>query len=88
MMWGVVKHGLEVCAAVAGGELEAILEMRVKEESHSSWYSPLVLVPLTDGTLCFYVDYSGVNEVSQFDAYPMAQVDDLLDRPGFTRHWI
>ena len=29
--------------------------------------------------ICFCVDYLKVNEVSQFDADPMPQVDELLD---------
>ncbi len=66
-------------------ELEAMLEMGVIEESHSDWASPIVLVPKTDGSVRFCVDYRKVNAVSKFDAYPMPRVDKLLDRLGTAR---
>ncbi len=68
-------------------ELEAMLEMGVIEESHSDWASPIVLVPKTDGSVRFCVDYSKVNAVSKFDAYPMPRVDELLDRLGTARFY-
>ena len=48
-----------------------MLEMGVKEESNSAWCSPIVLVAEKDEVVGFYVDYQKVNDVSQFDAYPM-----------------
>ncbi len=68
-------------------ELEAMLEMGVIEESHSDWASPIVLVPKTDGSVRFCVDYRKVNAVSKFDAYPMPRVDELLDRLGTARFY-
>ncbi len=70
---------------VVQSELEAMLEMGVIEESHSDWASPIVLVPKTDGSVRFCVDYRKVNAVSKFDAYPMPRVDELLDRLGTAR---
>ncbi len=61
-------------------ELKAMLELGVIEESHSDWASPIVLVPKTDGSIRFCVDYRNVNAVSKFNAYPMPRVDELLDR--------
>ncbi len=66
-------------------ELEAMLEMGVIEGSHSDWASPIVLVPKTDGSVRFCVDYRKVNAVLKFDAYPMPRVDELLDRLGTAR---
>ena len=63
-------------------ELAARLEMGVIEESNSAWCSPLVLVPKKDGTVWFCVNYRKVNDVSQFDAYPMPRVEE----PGSVRH--
>ncbi len=71
---------------VVQSELEAMLEMGVIEESRSDWESPIVLVPKTDGSVRFCVDYRKVNAVSKFDAYPMPRVDELLDRLG-TAHF-
>ncbi len=62
---------------VVQSELEAMLEMGVIEESHSDWASPIVLVPKTDGSVRFCVDYRKVNAVSKFDAYPMPRVDEF-----------
>ncbi len=70
---------------VVQSELEAILEMGVIEESHSDWASPIVLVPKTDGSVRFCVDYRKVNAVLKFDTYPMPRVDELLDRLGTAR---
>ncbi len=72
---------------VVQSELEAMLEMGVIEESRSDWVSPIVLVPKTDGSVRFCVDYRKVNAVSKFDAYPMPRVDELLDRLGTARFY-
>ncbi len=72
---------------VVRDELEAMLELGVIEESHSDWASPIVLVPKTDGSVRFCVDYRKVNAVSKFDAYPMPRVDELLDRLGSARFY-
>ncbi len=66
-------------------ELEAMLEVGVIEESHSDWASPIVLVSKTNSSVRFCVDYRKVNAVSKLDAYPMPQVDELLDRLGTAR---
>ncbi len=66
-------------------ELKAMLNLGVIEESHSDWASPIVLVPKTDGSVRFCVDYRKLNAVSKFDAYPMPRVDELLDRLGAAR---
>ncbi len=68
-------------------ELTAMLDLGVIEESHSEWASPIVLVPKTDGSVRFCVDYRKVNAVSKFDAYPMPRVDELLDRLGAARFY-
>ncbi len=72
---------------VVQSELEAMLEMGVIEESRSDWASPIVLVPKTDGSVRFCVDYRKVNAVSKFDAYPIPRVDELLDRLGTARFY-
>ncbi|XP_057201512.1 uncharacterized protein LOC130561305 [Triplophysa rosa] len=70
---------------VVQGELDAMLKLGVIEESNSDWASPIVLVPKTDGSIRFCVDYRKVNAVSKFDAYPMPRIDELLDRLGTAR---
>lgn len=70
-LWGTVKE-----------ELQAMLEWGVIQESHSEWRSPIVLVPKPDGSTRFCIDFRKVNAISCFDAYPMPQIDELLDHLG------
>lgn len=67
-------------------EVTTMLEMGVLEESHSEWSSPIVLVPLPDGTVRFCNVFRGLNEVSKFDAYPMPRMDELIDHLGMARY--
>ena len=67
-------------------EVTRMLRLRVIEESRSAWSSPVVLVPKPDGTFRFCNDFRKLNEVSEFDAYPMPRVDELIERPGSARY--
>uniref|UniRef100_A0A8C5LXD0 Integrase catalytic domain-containing protein n=1 Tax=Leptobrachium leishanense TaxID=445787 RepID=A0A8C5LXD0_9ANUR len=67
-------------------EIKKMLELGVMEESHSSWSSPIVLVPKPDGSIRFCNDFRKLNSVSKFDAYPMPWVDELIDRLGTARY--
>ena len=62
--------------------LEEMLEMGAIQPSSSPWSSPVVLVPKKDGGVRFCVDYRGLNQVADFDAYPMPRTDEILDRVG------
>ncbi|KAI2645462.1 Retrovirus-related Pol polyprotein from transposon 17.6 [Labeo rohita] len=69
-------------------EIQEMLKLGVIEPSRSPWSSPIVMVPKPDGTLRFCNDFRRLNEVSEFDSYPMPRVDKLLDRLGRARgHW-
>lgn len=46
------------------------------ESSKSAWSSPIVRTDKPGDPVCFCNDFSKVNEVSEFDAYPMARVDE------------
>ncbi|KAL0200063.1 hypothetical protein M9458_003250, partial [Cirrhinus mrigala] len=67
-------------------EIQKMLKLGVIEPSRSPWFSPIVLVPKPDGTLRFCNDYRRLNEVSDFDSYPMPRVDELLERLGRARY--
>ncbi|KAL1248867.1 hypothetical protein QQF64_022185 [Cirrhinus molitorella] len=67
-------------------EIQEMLKLGVIEPSRSPWSSPIVMVPKLDGTLRFCNDFRRLNEVSEFDGYPMPRVDELLDRLGRARY--
>ena len=57
-------------------------EMDIIKPFRSEWTSPVVLVSKHDGTVSFCVDYCRLNGVSRFDAYPMPQTEDIIDKLG------
>ncbi|KAI2642995.1 Transposon Ty3-I Gag-Pol polyprotein [Labeo rohita] len=63
-------------------EISEMLKLGVIEPSRSVWSSPIVMVPKPDGTLRFCNDFRRLNQVSEFDSYPMPRVDKLLERLG------
>lgn len=67
-------------------EINKMLDLGVIEESVSEWSSPIVLIPKSDGSIRFCNDYRQLNLVSKFDAYPMARVDELIDKLGGARY--
>lgn len=58
-------------------EVQTMVELGVIE-----WRSPIVLVPKPDGSHRLCIDFRNINAVSMFDAYPMPQIDELLDHLG------
>lgn len=58
-----------------------MLFLGVIERSCSEWSSPVVLVPKKDGTIRFCIDFRKVTQ-SQFDAYPMPRLEDLIEQLG------
>jgi len=59
--------------------LDEMLETGVIEPSNSSWASPVCLVKKKDGSFRFCIDYRRVNAVSKKDAYPIPDIQDVLD---------
>lgn len=53
-----------------------MLVLSAIESSKSAWSSPIVLTDKIGDPVCFCNDFSKVNEVSEFDAYPMAHVNE------------
>ena len=67
-------------------EVRRMLQLGVIEESRSAWSSPIVLVPKADGTHQFCNNFRRLNEVSEFDSYPMPRVDELIEWLGPARY--
>ncbi|KAF4090058.1 hypothetical protein AMELA_G00047550 [Ameiurus melas] len=66
-------------------EVERMLRDGVIEESNSPWSSPIVVVPKPDGSIRLCKDFRRLNQVSDFDSYPLPRVDDLVERLGRAR---
>lgn len=54
--------------------------------SRSPWWSPMIIVPRTDGSLQICIDFRRVNEIARFDAFSMPHVEELLERTGQARY--
>ena len=63
-------------------EIEEMEENDTIRKSKSELASPLVIVPKKDGSLRLCVDFRRLNAVSEFDAYPIPLVEEVLDRMG------
>lgn len=66
-------------------EVSKMLELNVIEESKSAWSSPIILTDKPDNTVHLCNDLRKVNQVSEFDAYPMPRVDELIESLGNAR---
>ncbi|XP_072169909.1 uncharacterized protein [Diadema setosum] len=63
-------------------ELDEMLEAGVISHSDSPYASPLVIVKKKDGSLRLCVDYRKLNQVTEFDAYPMPNIEAIIDELG------
>ena len=63
-----------------------MLKHNIIEPSDSSWSSPCVLVPKSDGTLHFCTDFHKLNALSQTDSYPLPRIEDCIDRIGSSKY--
>ncbi|XP_038054655.1 uncharacterized protein LOC119726874 [Patiria miniata] len=61
-------------------EIDEMLQMRVIEKSTSPYASPIVLVPKSDGSLRFCIDYRKLNSVTIFDPEPIPNIEDLFSK--------
>ena len=63
-------------------EVDYLLEHDLIEPSSSSWSSPCLLVPKSDGSVRFCTDFRKVNHLTKPDSFPMPRIDDCIDRIG------
>jgi hypothetical protein len=63
-------------------EVNRMLEEDIIEPATSEWSSPVVLVPVRDEGMCFCVDYSKLNNLTERDDYPLLRLDECIDSLG------
>jgi len=66
--------------------IEELLEMGIIEHCVSAYAAPLVVVPKKDGDIRLCVNYKKLNEVSEFDPFPMPRVDELIEKIGNAKY--
>lgn len=54
----------------------------VIEPASSEWYSPVVFVPKSDGTMRFRVDYRCINQATMGDRYLLERMSARIDSLG------
>ena len=65
---------------VMDSEIKEMLELGVIEKSVSPFSSPVVLVPKKDGSVRFCIDFRKLNKVTEFDAEPMPNMEEVINR--------
>jgi len=66
-------------------EVQRKRDLGVIEPSSAEWAFPVILVPKSDGTMRFFVDYRQFTEVTVRDVYPLPRIDDCIDFLGTPR---
>ena len=59
-------------------EIQEVIDLDVIEPSISPYSSPAVLVPKKDGSVRFCIDFRKVNKVTEFDAEPMPNMEEVI----------
>ena len=67
---------------VVEAAIDEMLADGVIEPSCSPWASPITLVPKSDNTIRFCVDYRRLNSVTEKDTYPLPLIQDIFDQMG------
>ena len=63
---------------VMEAEIQEMIDLDVIEPSISPYSSPVVLVPKKDGSVRFCIDFRKVNKVTEFDAEPMPNMEEVI----------
>lgn len=75
--WRPVPHHPQVWVYE---EIQKMLRQGVTVASQTPWRSPMVVVLKFDGSLRMCVDFRGLNMVALFNAFPMPDVEELLEQ--------
>lgn len=84
--WRVVRVPFRPTPLAMKGALEkqvqSMLALGMVEVSISPCHNPSMLVPKPDGSLRFCINFRRLNDLTDFDAYPMPCINNILDRIG------
>lgn len=58
------------------------LEADLVEPTTSEWASPVLFVPMNDGSFCSFIDYQHLNRVTVKDTCLLPCIDDCIDSFG------
>ncbi|MES9994361.1 MAG: RNase H-like domain-containing protein [Candidatus Thiodiazotropha sp.] len=72
---------------VMENEVKDMLELGVIEPSISPYSSPVVLVPKKDGSVRFCIDFRKLNKVTEFDAEPMPNMEEVINKMSGHRYF-
>lgn len=61
-------------------EIESMLKLGIIEPSESNYSSPIVIVKKPDGSNRFCIDFRKLNRITEFDAEPIGNPDDIFAR--------
>ena len=61
-------------------EIQDMFDLGVIEPSISPYSSPIVLVPKKYGSVRFCIDFRKLNKVTEFDAEPNPNMEDIINR--------
>ncbi|CAB0032540.1 unnamed protein product [Trichogramma brassicae] len=79
-----IKHKMRRMSSsmlqVAHDEVKKMLAEGVIEPSASAWSSAPIMVKKADGNNRFCIDYCDLNKVTKKDAYPVQNIDAILDK--------
>ena len=62
-----------------GTEIQDMLDLGVIEPPISPYSSPICLVPKKDGSVRFCIDFRKLNKVTEFDAEPMPNMEEIIN---------
>ena len=68
-------------------EINKLLNAQVICNSHSSWSSPIIVVPKGSGRKCLVIDYRALNKFTQKFMWPMPKVEDIFSRLNSAKYF-
>ena len=68
-------------------EINKLLDAQVLHNSHSSWLSPIIVVPKGNGRKCLIIDYRALNKVTWKFMWPMPRIEDIFSKLNGTKYF-